>query len=400
MDLLENNKKKKGKTQAQKIILILLVISIILSIIVGIAIVLVSMKKDDALYTISINNKSFNATDLQLLTLEDNVDYISLKNIANKLGYEYYNGEFKTTEENKNKGYIYNGNNVVQFFADENNIYKSEEQSVTDYEYYVLDNKILLYQNNLYIALDDLDVALNLILKYSSKNKVIQITTPEYWISSNKEILARDEITISDSQNNIKALSYGYVIISKNNKYGVISLNGDELIGTKYGSIEFIEYTKEFKTSNSSNEFGIISIDGMSRVNLQYDSIDIMNYNPLLYKVKYMQKYGIIKSDGTLITNELYDSIGYPQNKEKEINYTLIVPNINENIPESIIVCANGKYGLINAETGETVLACSLNGIYSATKDDVVYYIVETQERKFYLDDYITELNRVTVKLN
>lgn len=400
MDLLENNKKKNEKTKTQKMVLVLLIISIILSIVVGIAKVILSMQKETQPYTISIDGENIDLTDLQLKKSENGVEYISLKAICNKLGYSYYNGEFRITEEDKSRGYIYNGTDIIQFFADSKEIYKTSETSNEDYQYYNLYNNVLIFEENLYIAVNDLDVALNLILTYSESNNKTIITTPENWISQNLEGLKSQGITISNTSENIKALSYGYVIISKDNRYGVIGLDGKEVIGNKYSSITFVEYTGEFITSNTNNQFGIITYNGEAKINLQYDSLEILNYNPLLYKVKKLQKYGILKEDGTVVNDIIYDSIGYPNNKEKEINYTLIIPNINENIPESIVVCSNNKYGLLNIENGEKVIDCILNGIYSATKDDVVYYIVETQEKKYFIEDYINDINRVTVKLN
>lgn len=400
MDLLENNKKKNEKTKAQKIILILLVISIILCLIVGIAKVILSMQEGTQPYTISIDGENINLTELQLRSSENGVEYVSLKAICNKLGYSYYNGEFRVTEEDKSRGYIFNGTDIIQFFADSKKIYKTSEDSNKDYQYYNIDNNILISEDNLYIAVNDLDVALNLILTYSEKDNKTVIITPSNWISQNSEGFEAQGVTISDTPENIKALSYGYVVIGKDNRYGVINLAGKELIGNKYLSVEFVEYTGEFIISNTNNQFGVVTSDGEAKINLQYDSLEILNYNPLLYKVKKLQKYGILKEDGTIINDITFDSIGYPRNKEKEIDYTLIIPNINENIPESIVVCSGGKYGLLNIEKGEMVLDCTLNGIYSATKDGVVYYIVETQEKKTFLEDYINDINRVTVKLN
>lgn len=400
MDLLESGKKKNEKTKAQKIILILLVISIILCLIVGIAMVVLSLQPETKAYTLSINNEDVDLEELQLKVTENGAKYVSLKAICNKLGYSYYNGEFKVAGENKQKCYVDNGINVIQFFSESNKIYKTNEKTTTDYEYYNLQNEIALIDDNIYIYIEDIGIALNLIVTNSKEDNKTFIETPENWIDKTTNGFKDMGITISSTNNNIKALSYGYVVISKDNKYGVINLKGEELIGNKYSEITFIEYTKQFIVSNTDKQYGIITSDGSAKVNLQYDDIEILNYNPLLYKVKKSQNFGILKSDGTIIKDITFDSIGYPENKEKGIEYTLIIPNINENIPESIVVCSNGKYGLLNIESGEMFVNCTLNGIYSASNNGVIYYIVETAERKFYLEDYIANLNRVTVKLN
>lgn len=400
MDLLEENKKKNNKTPAQKVVLTLLIISIVLCIVIGIIMAFVSMQGENKPYSILINGKNIETSTLQLTTTENGKNYISLKSICNQLGYNYYNGEFRIAEEDKSKGYIDNGTNIIQFFANSEKIYKTAENSNTDYEFYNLDNKILKSEDNLYIAMYDLDVALNLILSYSEQNNQTIISSPEHWISEKAKAFNEIGVTISNTPENMKALAYGYVVISKDSKYGVINLNGEELVGNKYNSITFSEYTGDFIASNTSNQFGIISKDGLAKINLQYDSLEIINYDPLLYKVKKLEKYGVMKEDGTIINEIAYDSIGYPKNKAREINYTLIIPNLNENIPESIVVCSNGKYGLLNLETGKEILGCSLDGIYSATEDEKVYYIVENQKTKVFLETYIDNLNRVTVNLD
>lgn len=400
MDLLENNKKKNEKTKAQKIVLILLVISIILCLIVGIAMVVLSLQAEIKPYTLSINNTNTNLNELKLIIGENDEKYISLKLLCNKLGYNYYNGEYKIAEEDKQKCYVDNGISIIQFFSNSNKIYKTSENSNKDYEYYNLQNNIISFEDNLYIAINDISVGLNLIVSNSTENNKTFIETPENWFSRTANTFKENGITVSSTNENTKALCYGYAVINKDNKYGVINLKGEELIGNKYSEITFVEYTKQFIVSNTDKQYGIITSDGSAKVNLQYDSIEILNYNPLLYKVKKSQNLGILKSDGTIIKDITFDSIGYPENKEKGIEYTLIIPNINENIPELIVVCSNGKYGLLNIESGEMFVNCTLNGIYSASKNGVIYYIVETAERKFYLEDYIANLNRVTVKLN
>lgn len=398
MDLLQDNKKKNEKTPAQKVVLSLLIISIILCIIVVMLMAYLSMKGESKPYSMQINGKNVDLSKLQLITNENGRIYISLKSISNYLEYSYYNGEFKVAEENKNKGYIDNHTNIIQFFSDKKEIYKTSEKSKTDYEYYKLDNIIKMYEDNLYIDILDLDIALNLIVSHSNENHQTTIQTPKYWLEQRSKKFSENNITISNTPENIKALSHGYAIISKDGKYGVISLNGEEIIGNKYNSISFLEYTRDFIVANTNNKYGIISKDGMAKINLQYDSIEVLNYEPVLYKVKKLDKYGIMREDGSIVNEIKYDSIGYPENKAKEINYTLIIPNINEKIPESIVVCINGKYGLVDLETGNEILTCDLDGIYSATEDGKDYYIVETQNKKVFLENFIDNINRTIIK--
>lgn len=398
MDLLQetNKKKKNEKTPAQKIILTLLIISIILFFIVAGAMAYLSLQGEKKTYSITINGENASLSDLQLMNSENGQKYISLKALSNKLGYNYYNGEFKIADEGKNKGYINDNKNIVQFFADSKEIYKTTESSNTDYEYYTLENTILEYEGNIYIAIDDLDIALNLILTYSETNNQTIIEAPEHWVEQRVENFKENNIIISETPENLRALSYGYLIISKNYKFGVITLDGNELIGNKYSSIAFCEYKGNFIVSDAQNKFGVITKSGIAEIDLQYDSLEIINYEPLLYKVKRLEKYGVVREDGSIVNEIKYDSIGYPEKKSAEINYTLIIPNLNENIPQSIVVCGDKKYGLIDLETGREVIPCMLEGIYSKVDDSTVFYAQIQKDKVYLLGTFVENLNRLT----
>lgn len=399
MDLLQenqNNNNKKGQTQTQKIILILLIISIILSIIVGLTMAYVSTQDKVLPYSISINGKKVDLNELQLMNNDKGKKYASIKALASKMGYNYYNGEFKIADEGKNKGYVDSKKCIVQFFADSNEIYKTTENSNKDYEHYTLDNEILEYEGDIYICLDDVPLALNIILNYSEKNNQTAIETPEYWVNQRVETFKENDIVISEEPENLRALSYGYLIINTNDRFGVIDLNGNEVIGNKYSSITFFEYKGTFIVADTQNKFGVISKSGIANIDLQYDSLEVINYNPLLYKGERLGKYGVIRENGSIINEIKYDSIGYPENKAEEINYSLIVPNLNENIPQSIIVCKDKKYGLTALENGKEIVPCMLEGIYSTLDNNNVFY-AELQKAKVYsLEAFVENLNRLT----
>ena len=403
MDLLQENKKKNKKTTAQKIVLALLIISIVLSIIiVGIMFVTGNIKPQSK-YTIAINGSVISEETIGLLQLEDGNKYISIRALSNQLGYDYFNGEYNNTEESKDKGYINNGINFIQFFADSNEIYKTTEDSVKDFEHYKLKNKIIKYNEALYINVEDLTVAFNLIESYyEGKNQTV-ILTPEYWLEINGEKLKELGYTVSELPENIKAISYGFVIAENNEKYGIMSLNSEELIGNKYNSISFVEYTGEFIVSNNSNKYGIIKIDGSTEIAIQYDSIEVLNYSPLLYQIQRVDEYGIMRENGEIINEIKYDSIGYPEDKTNNIKYTLIIPELNENIPQSIVVCDENNYGLVDLETGREIIPCNVKGVFLLIDVDkgLQYYVVQYEDGNINtLENHINSMNQITANIN
>lgn len=404
MDLLnENNMKKRKKSKGQKIVLTLLIISIILCFIIAGILVLLKYKPIKKAYNIELNGKTITNNELGLITLEDESKMVSIKAICNMLEFDYYNGEYNSTLEEKNKGYVNNGINIIQFYSDSNKVFKTKENEVKDYEYYKLKNKIVLYNDALYINIEDLNVALDLIQYYIEADNKTIVSTPEYWIERNKDSLEKLGYTAEVTTQNSRTLAYGYVIVKSNGKYGVVSLSGKEIIGNKYNSIEFIEYTKQFIVSNSSNKYGIIDLNGATKINIQFDNIKVINYEPLLYQVKRVNEYGVLNKDGTIINEIKYSSIGYPEDKANNILYTLIVPEMNSGIPKSIVVSQNNKYGLISIEDGKEVIPCVLKGIflYVNVENSIKEYAVQFENGTYAtLASYVTSQNKIVVNVN
>lgn len=401
MDLLEEsiNKNKKGKTQTQKIILISLIVSIILCLITALIIAYVSLQDTEVTYSVAVNGEKI---DFNQLVMRDSSgkNYIAIKDLSSILGYNYYNGEYKVAEEGKNKGYVDTNKTIVQFVSDSKEIFKTTENSKSDYEYYTLENTILEYEGKIYVAIDDLPVALNLILGYIEDKNQTTIESPEHWVEQRTDAFKENNITISETPENLRALAYGYLVINKDNKLGVIDLSGNEVIGNKYNSLVFCEYKENFIVSDMQNKYGVISKSGISEINLQYDSFEIINFEPLLYKVERLEKYGVINQKGDVINEIKYDSIAYPKNASEEINYTLIIPYINENIPQSIVVCSDKKYGIVEIETGREVLPCILEGIYSKLDNEDIYYAKMPESKEYLLETFVETYNQLTTAVD
>lgn len=392
MDLLNENQYKKEQTpKNKKIILILLVLSIIATILITFILLYINkyVKTQEKLpKTLKINDKEVNLTETLIIETAEGDKYISLKEIAQLLGYEYYNNEYGVDGENKDKGYIKNGILVTGFEKDTNSIYKYQEKTNLDYQYYELSSNIIKYNNNLYISSKDISQALN--ITYKEDNNTTLINTIENNIEKYQETFKETDYTITKDLNNQKAIIYGMLVIEKNGKWGVIDINYNEIIGNKYSTIYFDEYNMNFIVSDSNGRYGILSNNGEIICALKYDGLEILNYENMLYKVKYNGKYGIMSEDRGLLTNIVYDDIGYPEDSNKKIKYTLIIPELIENVGEMMVVKQNNKYGLIDISTGKEVIGCDqLDKIYAIEELGEISYKVEINETTFDLIDVI-----------
>lgn len=393
MDLLNENQYKKEQTpKSKKIVLIVLILAIVITIFIAFALLYIKTQQKSP-KTLKINDKEVKMTETLIIETTEGNKYISLKEIAQLLGYEYYNNEYGESGENKEKGYIKSGTLITGFEKDTKKIYKYEEETNLDYQYYELKSNVIMYNNNLYISSADISQALNVI--YGENKSIISIQTINNKIDEYTQSLKLKDngYTIAQDLNNQKAIIYGMLVVKKNDKWGVIDKNSNEIIGNKYSTIYFDEYNMNFIVSDSNGRYGILSNNGEIICALKYDGLEILNYENMLYKVKYNGKYGIMSADTKLLTNIIYDDIGYPEDSNKKIKYTLIIPELIENVSEMMVVKQNNKYGLIDISTGEEVIGCDqLDKIYAIEELGEISYKVEINETTFDLIDVIKYL--------
>ena len=244
---------------------------------------------------------------------------------------------------------------------------------------------------------------MNIIISYDETKNQTSIETPDYIISTiEKEYSDNDTgITIDEKINNKNAIVYDYLIIIENRKYGVVSKSDrtQTIIGNKYNSLSFDEFTNNFIVSNN-NGYGIIDSTGNKIIELKYQDIDIVNYSPLLYRVKEDNKYGIIDKNGKIVVSIDYDGIGYTENKKANTNPVMVIKNL-ENNKNGIVVEKDGKYGLISISNGDTIFECQLDAIYSKTTDEgTIDYFVLYDEKEYQLQVYINDENTTTVDIS
>lgn len=401
MDLLNENQNQKQQPQkGKKIVLSLLIVSVIA--VIAIVALMVYVESNKVIpKTIYINGKQQETTTgLMIEDASSGNTYISLKDLAEIVGYEYDNSEYKKYAKDTTKCYIKNNNLIVGFEQDSNRIYKYEENTNLDYQYYTLQYNIINNNNKLYIALTDLQKAINAYCTMDT-NKVININTIEYLAELYQEKLKDTGYLVTTEQNNQKALAYGWIIVSKNDRYSVLDTNLEELISAKYKTIYFDEYNSNYIVSNADGQYGIITTSGQLELTLKYDGLEVLNYENMLYKVKNNNMYGILKKDGSLLTDIIYEDIGYPADSSNKIIYTLIIPRLDGYTGETIVVKSDKKYGLIYLENGQTYLpADALDKIYAVSDMGQIYYKAEIEKQTVDLSEYLIFRQTQQVVLN
>lgn len=390
MSLLNQNTVNDSKFEKnKKIIFTLLIITTILIIlIIGLMIYVSSNKTQEQ--TLQINGITKQITEGLFISDTEGNQYIELKSFAEAAGYEYYNSGYGSDGVDENKAYIKNGKLITSFEANSNTIYKHNENTNLDYEYYNMKNNAVLYNGKMYVSLEDLPSAQNALYNLQTETNSIKIYTQEYMAKAYQEQLTEKGYTVTTDANNQKALAYGYIIVTKGNKCGVLNSKYEEIISAKYTSIQFDELNLSYIVSNENGKFGVITITGEVKHALKYDDLQLLNYKNMLYVVKYNNKFGILKFDGTMLTDVIYDEIGYKEDEQNKILYTLLIPDLNGKTGETIVVKQNDKYGLIYLKNGKTFIPCDhIEKLYSINKLGEIEYMVEAQGSTDTLEKYI-----------
>jgi len=403
MTLLDQEVKKQ-EPKGKKIVLFLLILSVFALIMIIVMMMALSGKQQTKELSISINGTDIEMQEGLLITDDNGVNYISIQKIAKTIGYNYLTGEYKQyNEDNTNtKCYLESANQVIQFEAGINKIYKINPTSDLDYEEYQLKNIVLKQNNLLYISLDDLEIALNVVESYSESDNKISLKTVETLYSEYKKSLPVETnnavVGLSDNFNNKKAIAHGMLVISNEaGKWGVISSEDfSTIIGNKYSSIEFVESAGTFIVSDN-NKYGVIT-DKEVIINLNYEEINLINNNPVCYKIRSGQKYVIVNEKGNPLSNKAYTSVGYNSQSSTEES-VLAIKNFGENNINLLVVCENQKYGLVNLDNGTSVGECVLDKVYSKTENGEKNYYIQLQEQEILLAEYLEYINTTTVNV-
>ena len=404
MDLLGQDTQKKQKSNAQKIVLFLLIFSIFALLMTIVMMSAISGKGTKKELTISIDGTDVKMEQGLLTTDEKGTNYISIQKISKLIGFNYVAGEYKKYSDDITKCYLEDTNGIIQFETNSNKIYKINPRINLDYEEYELKNIIINQNNLLYVALEDVNVALNTIFLYSEVDNKIVLKTLNSIQEEQKQVLSEktngDLIQVSDDFNNKKALAYNMLVASnENGKWGVVdTTNYNKVKQNQYSTIEFIESAGVFIVSDN-NKYGIIKPKKEEPiVQLNYEEIRVINNKPLHYAVKMGNVYVVVNEEGKAIINDRYDSFGCNTNSAVEES-VLVVEEIADKKVNILVVCKGGKYGLLDLDNGTAIGGITLDRIYSKNDNGKKVYYVQSDKGTILLNKYIEQAKTTTVNI-
>ena len=449
MNLIDNevNEKKIQNTKNIKIIGVILIVLIIVAI--GLIMLLSHIRSKEFKYF--LDDKIQNITSDLFYTEEDGELYISIRDLstilqANSIVAEYNNGTYNKYNEDNTECYVKQQYEVAGYESNSKKMYKYILEDNT-YEYFELDKPVKDIHGKLYTTVKGIEIGFNITTNYIESSNSLTMITLDKLVEKYAKQLKNNVINSKEmSFSNKKALKYGFVIVSNNNEnnknskteYGVkkivnsekgLGYENDDVIGTKYAKLKFIEDMQDFIVTTSDNKQGVISVSrNKKNIEPKYQELKKISDNLNLYLIKNeKEKYGVfdrekqeeiiypeydsigidikqfkneeienqyvlydncipckkadngiykwelIDINGTKLIDQQFDGIGYIKGTSKNAkgDNLLLIPEI-----ESIIVNKDSMYGIINS-TGRLLVKINMQQIYSeTTAGKITYYMV------------------------
>ena len=186
-----------------------------------------------------------------------------------------------------------------------------------------------------------------------------------------------------DSIENLQSTE-GKFLVSKNNKFGIININGSLLVDIKYDQIYTDEYYEEntkyvkagFIVSETTSEgyrYGYINYEGKKFLNTEFNEIIRINQQETTYLIAAKEgKYGLYKENKQIIKPE-YQSIIYTDNG-------------------ALILEKNKQYGIANLK-GKVLVEIN----YSQIEENGIYLYAQNSKEN---DVYDVEGNKIDISFS
>lgn len=443
MELYNEGELQKSKKNKKISNIILVLIVLIFLIILGLIVVIKSLQTEKI--SLTLDGKTNNDL-ISILKFDDNDKiYVPIKKVANYLGYNSYNGDYSQPSEDTSKCYIECENEITNFSLNSDIIYKTKpNSSANSYEKIQIDEPVIAINGELYTTIDGIKKSFNVSFEY--KNSKITIYTMDYLISQYANVIINYGYTeINEAFENKKTILEDMIVVNKEQKCGVINIDGTIVLDAKYDDITYMQQTSDFLVQ-SNDKMGIISKNKQTKVSVSYDSIENMNNDSNLYVVEQNGKYGVIDINGNIkihpeytkigvdinsfkyndvkngyiladtlipvqkedkwglfdkagskVVDFIYDNLGYISNDSRNNNNLLVVSGY-----DVLVVNKDDKYNLISLK-GKEIFNVFVDAIYTTTESgENRYYMIyngQTNDLLPYLKNYITKTNNKTADL-
>lgn len=258
---------------------------------------------------------------------------------------------------------------IIMFIFIIKNIFKEQKKISKDYEYFTL------YAQNKWGVINQdgeevIQPSYQEMIVIPNKTKGVFICTYDVnentgtyktkaLNNKNEEILTgydQIEALVNADKNDNTWYEENVLRVKKNNQYGLIDLNGKELLPTEYDQITVLNGLENSIIIKKGDKVGLVNDKGSIIIDAKYKEIKNLGdtYKEGYITIDDSEKYGVVSATKMQILNNQYDEI--------EQTY----------LKEYYLVKENGKTKLINSK-GETILESGFDDIKSTTQNGLIF---------------------------
>ena len=312
--------------------------------------------------------------------LENGKVFISIRELSNTLGYQFYNNEYKKKGEDKSKCQIKVDNIYTSYIGGSNKIYRAivnnksdeekerkqknnqdefeeiEDEANVEFEYFTVEDKVKYINGELYASIEAIKLGFDISMIYTEPNNTLTIATLDYLEGKAKDI-RKDYVPSAEySYKNKRLLKYGMIVVKDSQgNYGVASYTDKEKAGTfvascKYSKIDFNEGTCTLATTtNTDKKSGLLFLDMQKQqveksTTSEYQEMKEITDKFDYFLVKQEGKYGIINENGNTVIPVAFEDIGIKEEKYSDLTCKYILEG------KYVPVKQNGKWGLYSID--------------------------------------------------
>ena len=193
--------------------------------------------------------------------------------------------------------------------------------------------------------------------------------------------------------------STGDFIVCSGDKYGIIGTDKRTKVDINYDSIELMDYDAGLYLVSRNNRYGVIDLNGNTVIYAENDQIgvDISRFEENDLKTGYIlidslipvmrnNKWGLFDTDGNQLVEFEYDSLGYIASSNREATNLLVIPDYNV-----IVACIDNRYTLLN-ESGEQPIRAFVDDIYMVINGGEKQYLMTANDRTYDVEEYLDRL--------
>ncbi len=319
---------------------------------------------------------------------KENDIYFDVKKLGSLLGYSYTKGVYGEYNENEDSCYLQNDFEVIALTAGASKFTKYieingqvlidtlEVKSKNDNGYsesFHIEKPVIFENGILYVSKDYVPTIFNIQLGLEEYRT--RIYSLNFLINYAKNTVSKLNLyEMSGDYENLRALANGYIIVGDSKtqgvpseKFGVISLSGEDVISKKYDEITFVQNTEQFYVTTDDGRVGILDKEAGNVIapSDKFEEISLLDQENKIYLVRKGKEYGVVNGNGKILIYPEKDKIGIDLTENKFEN----VDNPNVLFNKCIPVEKDNKFGLYNLD-GEIVLESVYDGLgYISTEE-------------------------------